>query len=68
MQNSTRKLIGAIALIAFVFIYALLVMGLAGSRVREMGGLGEGAFYIAAGLLWLPVAMGLIKFMVRKDV
>jgi Protein of unknown function (DUF2842) len=67
MQNSFRKLIGAIALLVFVFVYALLVMGLAGSRVREMGGLGEGAFFVFAGVAWLPIAMLIIKFMIKKD-
>lgn len=67
MQNSIRKLIGAVALLLLVVFYALFVMGLAGSRVREMGGLGEGVFYIVAGVLWLPLAMWIIRFMIKKD-
>lgn len=66
MSQSTRKLIGAIALLLFVGFYCLLVMALATSRLAEMGGFVELLFYAGAGLLWVPPAALIIRWMEKQ--
>ena len=67
MTQRTRKLIGTVALVAFLAVYALLAMMVAivlqvrASRLVELG------YYIVAGLLWVPPAGWLIAWMQRPD-
>lgn len=68
MTLRTRKLVGAIALIVFLAIYALaammaaIVLQVNASKVVEL------IYYPVAGLLWVLPAMWLIKWMQRPDV
>jgi hypothetical protein len=67
MTIRTRKFIGAIALLAFVAVYALAAMMVAvvlqvnGSKLAEL------IYYPVAGLLWVLPAMWLVKWMQRPD-
>ena len=67
MTIRTRKLVGAIALILFLAIYALaammaaIVLQVSESKVVEL------IYYPVAGLLWVPPAMWLVKWMQRPD-
>lgn len=67
MTLRTRKLVGAIALLVFLAIYALaammaaIVLQVSASKVVEL------IYYPVAGLLWLPPAMWLVKWMQRPD-
>lgn len=67
MTLRTRKLVGAIALLVFLTVYALaammvaIVMQVGASKVAEL------VYYPVAGLLWLPPAMWLVKWMQRPD-
>ncbi|MDQ8697738.1 DUF2842 domain-containing protein [Hyphomicrobium sp. LHD-15] len=67
MTLRTRKLVGAIALLLFLTVYALaammvaIVMQVGASKVAEL------VYYPVAGLLWLPPAMWLVKWMQRPD-
>jgi hypothetical protein len=67
MTLRTRKLVGAIALIVFLAIYALaammaaIVLQVNASKVVEL------IYYPVAGLLWVLPAMWLIKWMQRPD-
>ena len=67
MTVRTRKFIGAIALLAFVAIYALAAMMVAvvlqvnGSKLAEL------IYYPVAGLLWVLPAMWLVKWMQSPD-
>ena len=63
MSESTRKLIGMIVLIIFIGFYALLVMALGASRIMTLGWAAQLAFYAAAGLLWVPPAGWIIRWM-----
>lgn len=67
MSESTRKLIGTIVLVTFVGIYALVVMGLSASRLLTMGWAVQLAFYAGAGLLWVPPAALIIRWMQRPS-
>ena len=66
LSQSTRKLIGAIALLVFVGFYCLLVMALATSRLAEMTGFVQLLFYAGAGLLWVPPAALIIRWMEKR--
>lgn len=68
MTQRTRKLLGTIALIVFITIYALLALAVAVVlQVREVGPLGELAYYVVAGLLWVIPAGALIYWMQKPD-
>lgn len=68
MPARIRKLVGGVAMIAFVVIYALIAMALAQSRpLQEAPPLVQTIGYIVLGLAWtLPLAP-LIKWMERPD-
>jgi hypothetical protein len=64
----SRKLIGAIALIAFVCAYSLVAMALAQSRpLQEAPALWQALGYGVLGLAWTLPAGVLIKWMQRPD-
>ncbi|MCW5695522.1 MAG: DUF2842 domain-containing protein [Bauldia sp.] len=63
MTPRTRKFIGAVLLVLFVGIYAVLVMALGSSRLMTLGWFVTLIFYAAAGLLWVPPAAWLIRWM-----
>jgi hypothetical protein len=68
MPVRIRKLIGGVAMIAFVCIYAVLAMALAQSRpLQEAPGFVQTIGYVVLGLAWtLPLAP-LVKWMERPD-
>lgn len=67
MTVRTRKLVGAIALVAFLAVYALaammaaIVLQVSASKVAEL------IYYPVAGLLWVLPAMWLVRWMQRPD-
>jgi hypothetical protein len=68
MKLRARKLVGTIATVSFLTIYCLLGMVIGSAIVvRHVGGLGEAAFFVIAGLAWLPPAMLLVRWMQRPD-
>ncbi|WP_373505078.1 DUF2842 domain-containing protein [Aestuariivirga sp.] len=67
MTQRTRKAIGTISVVAFVIVYALVAMAVGGEVAVGRGPVIELAFYIVAGLLWLPVVMAIIRWMVKPD-
>ena len=67
MNQRTRKAIGTFAIVAFIIIYALVMMAVGGELAVGRGLALELVFYAVAGLLWLPVVMPLIRWMVRPD-
>ena len=67
MSESTRKLIGMIVLLVFVGFYSLLVMALGSSRLTNSGWAVELAFYAVAGLLWVPPAVFIIRWMQKPS-
>lgn len=68
MTVRNRKFVGAIALLMFLTVYALaammaaVVLQVSASKVVEL------IYYPIAGLLWLPPAMWLVRWMQRPDV
>jgi Protein of unknown function (DUF2842) len=67
MHIRTRKLIGTLALLALVIVWALLAMGFAQMLALANNRLIEIAYYIVAGLGWVLPAMPLISWMSRPD-
>ncbi|MGE0565009.1 MAG: DUF2842 domain-containing protein [Pseudolabrys sp.] len=63
MSLRLKKLIGAIALLLLVTVWALLAMALAQSALTSTTGLIAGIYYVVAGLGWVLPAMPLIKWM-----
>ncbi len=67
MTQRARKFIGTFATVAFLIVYALIAMAVGGDLVIGRGPAFELPFYIFAGILWLPVVMGLIRWMSKPD-
>ncbi len=67
MHIRTRKLIGSIALLVLVAVWALLAMAFAQFALASANGFVAAAFYVIAGLGWVLPAMPLIAWMVRPD-
>ena len=68
MNQRTRKAIGTLATVAFLGVYALVLMAVGGMLVVGRGMVFELPFYILAGLGWLPVVMAIIRWMSKPDV
>lgn len=67
MPMRTRKLLGTIALLIFIFVYALLAMLAAVVlQVRGLNPIVELAYYAVAGLLWVPPAALIISWMAKS--
>jgi hypothetical protein len=67
MSIRTRKLIGAVALLALVIVWGLLAMALAQSVLTNINGWVATIYYIVAGLGWVLPAMPLISWMTKPD-
>ena len=67
MKIRTRKAIGTIATVAFIIVYALVMMAVGGLLVVGRGMAFELPFYILAGIGWLPVVMAIIRWMSKPD-
>ena len=62
----TRKLIGTIALLLLVIVWALVAMAAAPSALQSSR-LVQALYYMLAGLGWVLPAMPLISWMSRPD-
>ncbi len=68
MTIRTRKLIGAVALLALIIVYSLLAMGVAiVLQVNQASKALELAYYIVAGMAWTVPAGAIIYWMGRPD-
>lgn len=65
MPPRLRKLIGALAMIAFVIVYAPIAMALAESRIVDAPAAIRSLAYVALGLVWILPLMPLIRWMER---
>jgi len=62
-----RKLIGAVALLVFLAVYALGAMLVAIALQVSVSKTAELVYYAVAGLLWVLPAMWLVRWMQRPD-
>ncbi len=67
MTIRTRKLIGAIGLIALVIVWALLAMAFAQIPAVFENAIVAFIYYALAGLGWVLPAMPLVSWMSRAD-
>lgn len=67
MSVRVRKLIGTVALLVLVSVWALLAMALAQSALTDINGFVAVIFYVVAGLGWVLPAMPLVSWMLRPD-
>ena len=67
MPRRRRKLIGAVVLIVFVCVYALVGMALVQGRIQDAPKLAQTVFYIVLGLAWVLPVLPLIRWMERAD-
>jgi len=67
MPIRTRKLIGTVAILTLVCVWALLAMALAQSALTDINGWVATIYYVVAGLGWVLPAMPLISWMSRPD-
>ena len=65
MPIRVRKLIGTIALLALVIVWALLAMAFAQPALATGNRLVEALYYVLAGIGWVLPAMPLIAWMSR---
>ncbi|MCC6947570.1 MAG: DUF2842 domain-containing protein [Bradyrhizobiaceae bacterium] len=65
MQVRTRKLIGAVGLLAIVVFWPLLMLGLGHSAISRFYAPAQLIFFIVFGLIWLVPAAFLIRWMQR---
>ena len=68
MPRRLRKLIGAVAILAFVCVYALVAMLVAQAEpIHQAPGWAQGLFFGVVGLAWILPIMPLIAWMERPD-
>lgn len=65
MPKRLRKLIGSVALVVFVCVYALMAMTVAAAKLPGTSGLIQLVFYVVAGFAWVLPAAVLIAWMER---
>ena len=64
MRRRTRKLIGTIAMVSFVVVYALVLMALAQAQpLQQAHGFVQGLFYVIGGMGWILPILPLIRWM-----
>ena len=67
MRIRTRKFIGTIGTVLWLGAYALMAMVLGGMAVVGRGMVVELAYFMIAGVAWIPVAMVIIRWMSKPD-
>jgi len=63
MTHRWRKLVGTIALLALVTVYAIVAVTVASARLAEAGPAIQLGFFFITGLIWVLPAMLLIRWM-----
>jgi predicted membrane channel-forming protein YqfA (hemolysin III family) len=68
MRRRVRKFVGAVAMLAFVCVYAVLAMLVAqADGVRNANAAVQAVFFLVVGLAWILPLMPLIRWMERPD-
>lgn len=67
MSMKMRKLIGTVAMLIFIFTYALFAMAVAEGRITQAPRPIQTVAYIVLGLIWVVPLMPLIRWMAKPD-
>jgi len=62
-----RKLIGTVAMVTFIILYALFAMAVAEGRITQAPKLVQTLAYVVLGLIWIVPLMPLIRWMAKPD-
>lgn len=65
MPASLRKLVGMVALVALVIVYALAATAIATARLAEAPGWVHLVYFLGTGVLWVLPAMGIVSWMLK---
>ena len=65
MPDRLRKLVGSVALVVFVCVYALMAMTVAAAKLPGTSGLTQLVYFVVAGLAWVLPAGALVAWMVK---
>ncbi len=68
MTLRTRKFIGILLTLAFLATYTLVAMAFGGVFILGKGIVAELAYYVIAGLAWLPGEMIIIRWMSKPAI
>jgi drug/metabolite transporter superfamily protein YnfA len=67
MRRRTRKLVGAVGLLALVVFWPLLTLAVGHAAVSRYYAPAQLVFFVVFGLIWLVPAGLLIRWMQRPD-
>ena len=67
MTIRVRKLAGTIILLMTLPVYLLIAMAVGANHVADAHMVFQVAYFLIAGLLWVPPAALLVRWMVRPD-
>ena len=67
LPRTVRKLIGAVVLVVFVMVYALIAMTIGAAKLPGTSVWVQTAYFAIAGLIWVIPAGLIIKWMQRPD-
>jgi hypothetical protein len=67
LPRTVRKLIGAVVLVVFVLVYALVAMTIGAAKLPGTSLLVQTLYFAIAGLIWVIPAGLIIKWMQRPD-
>ena len=67
MRQRQRKLIGTVILLAFLAVYAVVIMAFSAGRIMNAAPMTQFLYFAIAGLAWVLPAALLIRWMLRPD-
>jgi multisubunit Na+/H+ antiporter MnhB subunit len=67
MRSRTRKLIGAVGLLAIAVVWPLFMLGFGHSNLSRSHTGVQIAVFVVLGLVWLVPAAWLIRWMQKRD-
>lgn len=65
MSVRARKLVGMVALVVLVVVYALVAVAIAVANLSDSSSMVHLAYFFFSGLLWIVPAMFIIKWMAK---
>ncbi len=63
MTSPVRRFVGSVALVTFLAIYVFFALAVGDVIVATKSGLVQFVYFVVAGLLWVPPAGLLVKWM-----
>jgi len=67
MPQTLRKLIGTVALVALVVLYALVATTIAAARLADAPGWAHLVYFLVTGVLWVLPAMAIVSWMLKPN-